>query len=805
MTRRQKIWLAIGLVVLLPIVVPWFTLSRAKAGILHSLAASLGRSLQADSVHLRLFPLPGVELDGVRLADDPAFGLEDMVMADSASASLEWTALLRGRLVFSRVHLENPSINLVRNAQGEWNVAALLNRTGSIARRAASAGQAQRAASVRLPYLDWSNARINFKLRQTKAHFYLDQVDGSLARESGDWRLQARFVPERSDLRLSNTGTVRVDGRWKAGAASFQDQPFDLAVSLRDSYLAGSSALLVGHDAGLHGILSARLEVRGSGREIHISGTAHAQSLRRWDLLPPPAEVNATFAAVYLPATDQLTLTGVGDPGWAHFQLSGTITDLFTHPQAQLQLSLRQFDAAHLLPLAMALKSHLPADLKVSGSVDGGARLGLAWGQSLPTGAAALRFSGMRLASLGVSLRLPAARLQWDGKGLQLASAAATLTRNGEARTLRLGATLERNGFTLSVASPAMDAASTTALAQLLGLHAPWPPSITGTAALELRLRSPWAQLRQTQWSGRVQFARAAWQPPGGKLPPIGLRPLTVTLGTSPPLAAQFRLAALPLAGTAAWSPSGGLQLRLTSPVRLEAAALEGLLAPQRPDLVQRVFGDVLGAPAAVPAWLLPLHPQIEFDLSRLDWHGIPARVRLQARPSLQGWDSPALDIATAGGHFSGQGSLTAAGYHLTGAVAPSAPLQLGPLLAATPYAGLLSGVLSGRLQLDRPPSGGGMRQLDASGAFLLRHGSLATASGAWRFESCQGQFSLAAGRATLGPFRCWRAGVVYQGRATAEFSTSGTVQYEVTLAHAALRLHLQNPASGPVTSHIPR
>ncbi|MGH3184395.1 MAG: AsmA family protein, partial [Streptosporangiaceae bacterium] len=310
--------------VAIPVVVPWITLPRLRTRTLLALQTGLGRGVSADAVHLQIFPRPGIELEGVRLEEDPAFGLEEMVVAQDATATLRWLPLLRGRLVFAGIHLDQASINLVRTREGRWNISALLDRDQSPTRSSGVAGAAgQHPVRPQFPYLEWSDARVNFKLEQTKTRFYLDQVEGSLVRESADWRLRARFQPERTDLNLSNTGELDVDGRWAAAVGGFRQAPFDLTVDLQNSYLAGSSALLAGRDAGVHGIVSARLHLHGTAQRFQVEGTAQAQALRRWDLLPPPATVACQFAGAYYPGEDRFELTGAGDPGWRHLRLSG--------------------------------------------------------------------------------------------------------------------------------------------------------------------------------------------------------------------------------------------------------------------------------------------------------------------------------------------------------------------------------------------------------------------------------------------------------------------------------------------------
>ncbi|MGH9518291.1 MAG: AsmA family protein, partial [Terriglobales bacterium] len=221
---RRRLWVTVAIVAALPLLLPLIALPGAKARVLNALRAGLGRTVEAQALHLHLYPVPGVELDQVRLGEDPEFGIEDMVVADSATASVRLLSLFGGRLAFSRIHLDGASINLVRNDRGEWNVTALLDR-------AAHGGSAPALRALtpaqRFPYLDWSDSRVNFKLGQTKQRFYLDQVEGSLARDSSGWRLQAQFQPGRTDLNLSNTGEVTLDGRWPAAAAGFHQRPFE--------------------------------------------------------------------------------------------------------------------------------------------------------------------------------------------------------------------------------------------------------------------------------------------------------------------------------------------------------------------------------------------------------------------------------------------------------------------------------------------------------------------------------------------------------------------------------------------------
>ncbi|MGH9465830.1 MAG: AsmA family protein [Terriglobales bacterium] len=791
MSSRRRIAIAIAVVVLVPVLVPLITLPRAKAGILHSLESSLGRSVQAQAVHLVLMPLPGVELDQVRLGEAPAFGLEDMVMAESATARISLWDLLHGQIVFSRLHLQSPSINLVRNRVGQWNIAALLNNTGRAARASGAGHAAPRRGAVRFPYVDWSDARVNFKFDQTETHFYLDQVQGSLARERNAWRLHVSFVPARSDLNLSNTGVVTFDGRWHAQAGSLQQAAFDLVVHLRSSYLAGSSALLFGHDAGVHGVLSAALRLQGTGERFSISGTATAQSLRRWDLLPTSAQVRCSFAAVYVPRQDRLSIEGIGDPGWHQVRLAGVVQGLFSRPRANLSLQVHDLPAAELLPLAVALKAHLPGDLAAQGTVNGSAQLQWSRGQGLPRGKAAMHFLHIRLADSGATVSVPAAELEWNGHRLRLPVTRARLaTADGTQAALEVAGELDRGGVSMSFASPGLTSGATAALVQLLGLRSPWPPAVEGTAGLRLRLTAAWHALREAQWSGAATFAHARFQPTGGG--GLELRPLQVSFDAGHRLSAQFQVAALPLRGSLRWQPDADSRFAFTGR-GLHWSVLGTLLRPAPGGMMQRMFGAVLGSAPPAPAWLSGLHSRGSVRLDQLVWHGIPVNVDVSVEAAPGAWRASRLQIEVAHGAFQGQGRLEQGTYRVRGTVPGPLALDLATLLAPTPDAGLAAGRLSGSLELERPLAGGTLDELQVRGAFLVRNGMLRTATGPFRFRSCAGLYDLAHRRAALRDVRCRANGLVLTGSGTINVAPSGALSFSMLLDSGTRRLRLRS------------
>lgn len=570
MTRagRRRLWVTVAIVAALPLLLPLIALPGAKARVLEGLRAGLGRPIEAQELHLHLYPVPGVELDQVRLGEDPAFGIEDMVVADSATASIRLLSLFSGRLAFSRIHLEGASINLVRNAQGEWNVTALLDRA---ARGGSATAKRALPPAQRFPYLDWSDSRVNFKLVQTKQRFFLDQVQGSLARDKSGWRLQTHFQPERTDLSLSNTGDVTLDGRWPAAAAGFHQRPFELELRLRNSYLAGSTALLVGHDAGVHGVLNAQMHVAGTGRQFSMSGTVQIASLRRWDLLPPSSNVRAAFAGSYAPGADRLQITGIGDSGFQRVQLSGAVTNLFGHPVADLQLQVRQAPADWLLPLLMAVKAQVPSNLHFNGTLAGTA--GLHWDQGL-SGQGRLRLQEVGLSNGQTTLTLPPAVMQWNGASLQLAPSAADLEVGGRTGiALTAGGQVTASGFELVASSPHLAQSSVRDLAQLVGVETPWPAGITGTAIAHLQLQGSWEAAGKAAWTGTLLWPTAIFRHGPDQ---VALRGLSITFADPKPRVAQFTAVLGPAGSVQAVSGSVQWNGAATQPIQVSLQAPQG-------------------------------------------------------------------------------------------------------------------------------------------------------------------------------------------------------------------------------------
>ncbi|MCC6766176.1 MAG: AsmA family protein [Deltaproteobacteria bacterium] len=85
---------------------------------------ALGRPFTVGEVSPSWWPL-GVRLRGVTIGEDPTFGTAPFLVADGVVMGVRAWPLVSGRIEASGVMLEGPRVNVVRGADGRWNLQSL--------------------------------------------------------------------------------------------------------------------------------------------------------------------------------------------------------------------------------------------------------------------------------------------------------------------------------------------------------------------------------------------------------------------------------------------------------------------------------------------------------------------------------------------------------------------------------------------------------------------------------------------------------------------------------------------------------
>src|SRR6266851_4772735 len=177
--------------------------SAARHYLIAHLAASFGRPVDVSWFDFSLLDGARIEAHFVSVSDDPHFGNEYFLRAETLAAGVRWTALLAGRFEFGSVSLARPSLNLARDADGHWNIERWLPPPSQPGARPGFVGPLAPSTEVRAarPYrIDVNSGRINFKQGENKNPFALSDVSGRVDCATPAGRSQsdlARRVPGR--------------------------------------------------------------------------------------------------------------------------------------------------------------------------------------------------------------------------------------------------------------------------------------------------------------------------------------------------------------------------------------------------------------------------------------------------------------------------------------------------------------------------------------------------------------------------------------------------------------------------------
>jgi hypothetical protein len=292
-------------------------------------------------------------------------------------ASLRLTSLWRGRLEVSRISLDEANLNLVRNAAGQWSVGSMLLRAAQIPN--APTGQRHAGARPRFPYIEATDARIDFRNGAEKRPFSLMNAEFSMWQASADeWRLRLKAQPVRTDreLHLSDAGTLTVEGSLRR-AADLNAMPVRLRAEWSGAQLGQVSRLLAGFDTGWRGDLHTTATIGGTVGDLQLQTRLAVNDLRRQDFQPVRTlDVDATCRGEYRhPVRTLGNITCFWPVGGGHLLLTGSAQP-FAPAQAQLQLEVNEVPAAFPLEL-LGLMRPYAENVTATGAFNGSFRLHL--------------------------------------------------------------------------------------------------------------------------------------------------------------------------------------------------------------------------------------------------------------------------------------------------------------------------------------------------------------------------------------------------------------------------------------------
>ena len=369
-TARWMIW-AVPLIVLLAALVPPFiNVNRYRNRVAEAIGRALGREVTVSRIALKLVPRPGLVLSNFVVAENPSYGAEPMLRADSVTAFLRLTSLWRGRLEIGTLDLDSPSLNLVRRSDGHWNVEELVERASQVS--PAPTAKARPEARPRFPYVEASSGRINFKLGQVKKAFAFTDADFALWLESENlWSIRLEARPMRTDVDVHDTGVLKLDGRFQR-ASSLRDTPLDLKFSFSGGPLGQLTKLIYGRDRGWRGNVRSNASLTGTPAALGITLDAQVDDFRRYDIalgeaLRLPVHCTGTYSSPDDALNDLQCQSPVGEGVLeVRGEARGWAADAY-----DLSVSAERIPAARIVALARHAKKDLPQDLTATGEFEG--------------------------------------------------------------------------------------------------------------------------------------------------------------------------------------------------------------------------------------------------------------------------------------------------------------------------------------------------------------------------------------------------------------------------------------------------
>jgi AsmA-like C-terminal region/AsmA family len=343
---------------------------RLRTRIVRSISLALGRPVDVGSVTLRLLPQPGFDLENFVVHEDPEFGAEPVLQSSDVVATVRVSSLLRGRLEIARLSLTEPSINLVRNGEGRWNLEKLVERAASTP----SAPTAKTRAEIRpsFPYIEADHGRINFKLGQEKKPYSLIEANFALWQDSENtWGMRLKAQPMRTDFNLSDTGLLAVDGSWHR-SANLHDTPVQFTVQWKGAQLGQVTKLTLGQDKGWRGGVSLAAALTGTPNNLTIETAGSIEDFRRYDISGDQALRLASQCRGHYSSTDQVVSgidcrAPVGDGGIA---LHGSIAPMPGARAYDLTLLVQNLPIQPLVEFARRVKKNVPTDIIATGKLD---------------------------------------------------------------------------------------------------------------------------------------------------------------------------------------------------------------------------------------------------------------------------------------------------------------------------------------------------------------------------------------------------------------------------------------------------
>jgi AsmA protein len=254
-----------------------------------TLGHALGREVTFGKLHVSLWS-GSLHADDVRIGDDPAFGQQAFVSAQSLQIGVRlWPLLLHRQIQATSLTLDQPSVRLLQDRTGRWNFASL----GGSVTAAPTPAAPSAPPAFGVDKLRVTDGRIDLQTAAGDARSYRN-----VSLSADHVGLDAAF-PFSMGAAMAGGGTLQLDGRlgpWHAGNAALT--PLDAHLVMHGLDLVGAG--LMDRDDGVGGVLDIDTRIHSEHGLLQSKGRIDARRLKLMAAgEPAPQPIHIDYRASY--------------------------------------------------------------------------------------------------------------------------------------------------------------------------------------------------------------------------------------------------------------------------------------------------------------------------------------------------------------------------------------------------------------------------------------------------------------------------------------------------------------------------
>ncbi len=347
-----------------------------KDAILAKVEESIGRKVTIEKMDVSVWSGVGVQLTNITVAEDPDFSEDHFITANEADLYFKLLPLLGKRIEISHLTVHKPSIQIIKNKDGQYNFTSLLASNLNSTTETSATTSETSAISLTLSNFELLDGQIKAIQQSDNQTLQLTDVDMNVR----NFSLDKAFPLKVSLAWDSENPNLTLDG--DIGPLAAEDQPISINTNITFDQLALSNvqsiipaAVSLPKDLELNGSISGKTLVKGSLDHLQInadldateSGIKMNPQFNKPKSTPFKVKFDSSLVDKNLSVQNvNVTLDTINLKGEGKIVLQET-------PSFDLDVKTDGLDISKISTYVPQLQSTLPRDISVDGAITGNA------------------------------------------------------------------------------------------------------------------------------------------------------------------------------------------------------------------------------------------------------------------------------------------------------------------------------------------------------------------------------------------------------------------------------------------------